>query len=281
MLDPVLVIGGTGTLGRVIVDRFLELGYSVLIMSRDEQKHYWMRQEYKGNKNIDFKIGDIRNYANVCTAIKGMNIVVNCAAMKQVPISEYSPMEAVLTNVIGTANIVRAIEEHNYPVKTVIAISTDKACNPYSVMGMTKALAERIITAANKSIPKTRFFCLRCGNFGSSNGSVVELFRKQIEKGGPVTVTSPDMVRYFVDVEEVSKMLFAALMDAKPGEIYLSNVKEVKILELAKQIVSGQDIKIEFTGIRPGEKLREELISAQEKSRCLIRKGYTVIQPEI
>ena len=275
----VLVIGGAGTLGRVVVRRFLELGYKVLVMSRDEEKHYWMRQEYNGNGCIDFKIGDVRDYANVCGAIKGVDIVVNCAAMKQVPISEYSPTEAVLTNIFGTMNIVRAIEEHGYPVDTIIHISTDKACNPYSVMGMTKALGERIIISGNKATSKTRFICLRCGNFSSSNGSVVQLFRKQIEDGGPVTITHPDMVRYFVDLEDVCTLLFTALAYAKPGEIYITNVREVKILELAQKMIGGLDIKIEFTGIRPGEKLKEELVSANETSRCITRNGYTVLQP--
>lgn len=277
--NSVLIIGGAGTLGKVLVAKFLDLDYPVVVMSRDEEKHYWMRQEYRGNPNIDFKIGDVRNYADVCDALKGVDIVINCAAMKQVPISEYSPMQAVLTNIIGPGNIVRAIEEHGYSVDTVIQVSTDKACNPYSVMGMTKALGERITISGNKSSPKTRFICIRCGNFSSSAGSVVELFKKQIEKGGPVTITHKDMVRFFVDLDDVAQMLFTALAYAKPGEIYVTNVQETNILELAQKMIGSLNIPIEFIGVRPGEKMKEELVSQYEQERCIHRNGYTVIQP--
>lgn len=277
-LKTVLIIGGTGTLGKELVSRFLNLDYKVIVMSRDEEKHYWMQQDYPNNENIKFKIGDIRNYSDVCSVIKDAQLVINCAAIKQVPLSEYNPMQAVLTNIIGLANIVRAISEHDYLVDTVVSISSDKACNAISVMGMTKAIGEKIIIAASKSIPKTRFICLRCGNFSSSNGSVVELFRKQIDKGGPVTVTHKDMIRYFVELVEVCNMLIVALSEARSGEIYITNVNEVRIMDLVKQMIGEKDIKIKFIGIRPGEKLKEEMISKQETEHCIIRNGYKVIQ---
>lgn len=276
-----LVIGGAGSLGKVVVKRLMAHGDQVVVMSRDEEKHYWLRQEYRGRKNIDFIIGDIRNFRNVCSAVKDADIVINCAAMKQVPISEYSPMEAVLTNVIGVGNIVQAIQEHDYPVKTVLSVSTDKACNPFSVMGMTKALGERIIISGNQAAPRTKFICIRCGNFVSSNGSVMELFEKQINAGGPVTVTHSDMVRFFVDVEDVATMLFTALKYAKPGEIYVTNVKEINILHLAQDMIGEEDIEIEFTGVRPGEKLKECLVSEYELPYTTQRNGYTVIKPQI
>jgi len=281
--NTVLVIGGTGTLGKEVVARFLAMDYKVVVMSRDEEKHYWMQHEYSGNDNIDFKIGDIRNYSDVCLAVKDAHIVINCAAIKQVPLSEHNPMQAVLTNIIGPMNIVRAITEHSFPVKTVVGISTDKACDAIGVMGMSKALGERIMIAANKGNSKTKYIVLRCANFDSSNGSVIELFRKQIEKGGPVTVTHKDMVRYFVKVEEICDMLTEALANARAGEIYVTNAREVKIIDLAKLMIADQDIKINYIGIRPGEKMREILISENEQAsgRCIIRNGYKVIQPEI
>lgn len=273
----VLVIGGAGTLGKVLVSKLLKLNCKVTVMSRDEEKHYWMKEEYSGNKNITFEIGDIRNYTSVNVALKSQDIVVNCAAMKQVLISEYNPMEAVLTNVIGAGNIVSAIKEHNYSIDTIVSISSDKACKPFSVMGMTKALSERIIISGNKVASKTRFICLRCGNFVSSNGSVMELFNKQIKNGGPVTITHPDMLRFFVSLDEVCDMFFTALKEANPGDIYVTNVKKIKILDLAKRMIGGLNIKIKFIGIRPGEKLCEELISEYEQPYCIKRGKYRII----
>lgn len=275
----VLVIGGTGTLGKALVARFLKRSDHVVVMSRDEEKHYWMQEEYRGVDHIEFKIGDIRNFADVCAAMKHAHIVVNCAAIKQVPLSEANPMQAVLTNVVGTANIVRAIQEHDYPVQNVVSISSDKACNAISAMGMSKALGEKVVIAASRTLLKTRFIILRCANFNSSNGSVRELFRLQVEHGGPVTVTHSDMVRYFVDVETVCDMLFEALDHAKTGEIYVTPAEQVRIMDIATQSIGDRDIAIEFIGVRPGEKLAEELVSQHEFKRCVARGAYTVIEP--
>ncbi|MFH1094335.1 MAG: polysaccharide biosynthesis protein, partial [Candidatus Omnitrophota bacterium] len=185
----ILVIGGTGSLGKVFVQRVLsgKLGTpkKIIVMSRDEAKQHQMRMSYlhklvateeviyNNFKNaLEFRIGDVRNYADVCSAVKNADIVVNAAALKQVPTCEYFPTQAVLTNCIGASNIVRAIEENSYPVDTVISVSTDKACKPVNVMGMTKAVQERIIIAANILNLKTRFICVRYGNVLASRGSV-------------------------------------------------------------------------------------------------------------
>ena len=177
----ILVTGGTGSLGKTFVRRVLtgELGTpkKVIVMSRDEAKQHDMRMSYlhklvatdeviyRNFMNVlEFRIGDVRSYADVCSAVKSADIVVNAAALKQVPACEYFPTQAVLTNCLGAANIVRAIEENGYPVDTVVAISTDKACKPVNVMGMTKSIQERIIVAANILNPHTRFICVRYGN---------------------------------------------------------------------------------------------------------------------
>ena len=193
----ILVTGGTGSMGKTFVRRVLSGTYGtpkqVIVLSRDEAKQHEMRMDYlhkrvatdeviyrNFNNVLVFRIGDVRNYSDVCAAIKNADIVVNAAALKQVPTCEYFPVQAVLTNCMGAANIVRAIEENRYPVQTVVGVSTDKACKPINVMGMTKSVQERIFTAANIAAPGTRFICVRYGNVLASRGSVIPLFISQI-----------------------------------------------------------------------------------------------------
>ncbi len=198
----ILITGGTGSMGQTLVRRILsgKLGTprKIIVLSRDEAKQHEMRMTYlhklvatdevvyRNFMNVlEFRIGDVRDYASVCSAVKNADIVINAAALKQVPTCEYFPAQAVLTNCIGASNIVRAIEENDYPVETVIGVSTDKACKPVNVMGMTKSLQERIFTSANILNPKTRFVCVRYGNVIASRGSVVPLFLEQIRRVGP------------------------------------------------------------------------------------------------
>jgi FlaA1/EpsC-like NDP-sugar epimerase len=223
-----LITGGTGSLGKRLVHRILtgEMGTprKVIILSRDEAKQHDMRMSYMHKlaatdeviyRNfmdvLEFRIGDVRNFADVCSAVRGADIVVNAAALKQVPVCEYFPTQAVLTNCLGAANLVRAIEENGYPVETVVAISTDKACKPVNAMGMTKSIQERIITSANVLNPKTRFVCVRYGNVLASRGSVIPLFHEQIRNGGPVTVTVPGMTRFLLSLNQAVDTVFAAM----------------------------------------------------------------------
>jgi len=234
----ILVTGGTGSMGKTFVRRVLtgELGTpaKVIVLSRDEAKQHDMRMSYLNRfaatdeviyRNfmsvLEFRIGDVRNYSDVCRAVKNADIVVNAAALKQVPTCEYFPRQAVLTNCMGAMNIVRAIEENGYPVETVVAISTDKACKPVNVMGMTKSLQERIFTAANVLNPSTRFICVRYGNVLASRGSVIPLFHDQIRNGGPITITVPDMTRFLLTLDQAVDTVFTALREAKPGETYV------------------------------------------------------------
>ena len=215
----VLVTGGTGSLGRILVKRILsgELGRprKVIVFSRDEAKQNDMRLAYTHRRPgadqgmlrnfmsvLEFRIGDVRDYSDVCTAMRSADIVINAAALKQVPTCEYFPEQALLTNCVGAANIVRAIGENGYPVETVVGVSTDKACKPVNVMGMTKAVQERIFISANILNPATRFICVRYGNVLASRGSVVPLFLEQIRDGGPVTLTVPEMTRFLLSLDE-------------------------------------------------------------------------------
>ncbi len=290
----ILVTGGTGSMGRTFVRRVLtgELGTpkKVIVFSRDEAKQHDMRMTYLHKlvatdeviyrnfmSALEFRIGDIRNYNDVCSAVKNADIVVNAAALKQVPTCEYFPAQAVLTNCMGATNIVRAIEENGYPVDTVIAISTDKACKPVNVMGMTKSIQERIITTANILNPNTRFICVRYGNVLASRGSVIPLFINQIRNGGPVTITVPEMTRFLLSLDQAVDTVFTALREAKPGETYIPNAPSAAVINVAKALIDNRPINIEITGIRPGEKMHEILVSEEEAYHCVQRGDYYAI----
>ena len=291
----ILVTGGTGSMGKTFVHRALsgELGTpkKVIVFSRDEAKQHEMRLAFQHKTRttdeviyrnfmqvLEFRIGDVRDYGAVCSAVKRADIVVNAAALKQVPSCEYFPGEAVLTNCIGAHNIVRAIEENDYPVETVVAISTDKACKPVNVMGMTKSLQERIFVAANILNTKTRFIGVRYGNVLASRGSVIPLFHEQIGLGGPVTITSPQMTRFLLSLNRAVDTVFAALRQARPGEIYVPNVPSATVMNLAKALIGKRKIAIKITGIRPGEKLHEIMVSEEEVNHCVKRGEYYVIK---
>jgi len=292
----ILVTGGTGSMGRTFVRRVLsgELGTpkKVIVFSRDEAKQHDMRISYllktaatdeviyRNFQNVlEFRIGDVRNFADVCAAVKNADIVVNAAALKQVPVCEYFPYQAVLTNCSGVANIIRAIEENSYPVETVIAISTDKACKPVNVMGMTKSIQERIIIAANILNPKTRFICVRYGNVLASRGSVIPLFHDQIKNGGPVTITVPEMTRFLLSLDQAVDTVFTALGEAGRGETYVPNAPSSSIINIAKTLIGERNIEIKITGIRPGEKMHEIMVSEEEANHCVKRGDYYAILP--
>ncbi|MBF7081422.1 polysaccharide biosynthesis protein [Desulfallas sp. Bu1-1] len=292
----VVITGGTGSLGKTLVRRVLtgELGIpkKVIVFSRDEAKQHEMRLSYLQRhattdeviyRNfmhvLEFRVGDVRNYADVCSVIRDADIVINAAALKQVPSCEYFPTQALMTNCIGAANIVRAIEENNYSVDTVIAISTDKACKPVNVMGMTKALQERIFTAANILNPKTRFICVRYGNVLASRGSVIPLFHDQIKHGGPVTVTVPEMSRFLLSLNDAVDTVIAALKYAKPGETYIPIAPAATVINIARALIGNRRMEIKVIGLRPGEKMHEVLISEEEVHRCIKRGDYFVIRP--
>lgn len=292
----VVVTGGTGSLGKVLVRRLLSgekgMPRKIVIFSRGEDKQHDMRTEYSSNlisiggdvgkafiDILEFRIGDVRNFSDVCSVVKNADIVINAAALKQVPACEYFPSQAVMTNCIGAMNIVRAIQENDYPVKTVVGISTDKACKPVNAMGMSKALQERIFTSANVLNPKTRFICVRYGNVLASRGSVIPLFHKQILNGGPVTVTVPEMTRFLLSLDQAVDTVFAALEGANPGETYVPNAPSATVLNIATALIGYRAIKIEVTGIRPGEKIHEIMVSEEETHHTTKRDNYYAILP--
>ena len=292
----ILVTGGTGSMGRTFVHRVLSgaLGTpkKVIVFSRDEAKQHEMRMSYlhqavttdeviyNNFRNVlEFRIGDVRDYGDVCSAVKSADIVVNAAALKQVPTCEYFPYQAIDTNCLGAANIVRAIGENDYPVKAVVAISTDKACKPVNVMGMTKSLQERIFIAANVLNPRTRFVCVRYGNVLASRGSVIPLFHDQIRNGGPVTITEPGMTRFLLSLNEAVETVFAALKEANRGETYVPDAPSATVENVARALIGKRRIKTRIIGVRPGEKMHEIMVSEEEAHHCVKRGKYFAILP--
>ena len=292
----VLVTGGTGSLGRAVIRRLLtgQMGRpkSIVVFSRDEAKQHDMRLEYlrrpaatdeviyrNSKELLTFRIGDVRNYSSMVQAVREADVILHAAALKQVPTCEYFPFEAVQTNIWGAENLVRVIRENDTSVELVIGVSTDKACKPINVMGMTKALQERILVQANLQCPGTRFACVRYGNVIASRGSVVPLFLNQIQEGGPVTITLREMTRFLLSLDQAVDTIFAAVRTGLPGETYVPKVPSARVVDIAEVLINGRDIPRVYIGIRPGEKVHEILVSEEECYRTIERDGHYVILP--
>ena len=292
----VLVTGGTGSLGKVLVHRLVtgEMGLpeSITVFSRDEAKQHDMRLAYAGKPSatdeivyenfhdlLRFTIGDVRDYRSVRQAVRDADVVFNAAALKQVPTCEYFPDQAFQTNVGGAQNLVNAIREGGSHVELVVGISTDKACKPVNVMGMTKALQERVLLEANRHVPDTRFVCVRYGNVVASRGSIVPLFLAQIRNGGPVTITHKEMTRFLITLDQAVDTVFAAVTRAERGQTLIPQIPSCRVVELAEVLSDGRPIPTVYTGIRPGEKLHEILVSEEECPRTVDEDGYYVIDP--
>jgi UDP-glucose 4-epimerase len=292
----ILITGGTGSLGQVLVHRLLkgDLGKprKIIVFSRDEAKQHAMRVEYLHRRwatdeviyrnfeqVLEFRIGDVRDFHSVSAVLRDADVVLNAAALKQVPTCEYSPYEAVQTNVEGPENIVRAIREYHLPVQTVVGISTDKACKPVNIMGMTKAIQERVFIRANLDCPETRFICVRYGNVLASRGSVIPLFHEQIRSGGPVTITTPEMTRFLLSLDQAVDTVFTALREAERGETYIPRIPSAKMIDVALVLIGDRPVRTVFTGIRPGEKTHEILVSEEERYRTVERGPFYAILP--
>lgn len=292
----ILIIGGTGSLGKTLVRRFLAGGagdpVKIIVFSRDEAKQHFMRMEYQHKRaatdeiiyrnfqrKLEFRIGDVRDFHAVASALRGVDVVLNAAALKQVPICEYFPYEAVRTNIEGPENIIRAIQEQELPVHTVVGISTDKACKPINTMGMTKAIQERAFIQANIRCPSTRFVCVRYGNVLASRGSVIPLFLDQIRNGGPITITTPTMTRFLLTLDDAVDTILAAVRRGLPGDTYVPLIPSARITDIAKALIGNRTIEIKCIGPRPGEKVHEALVSEEEADRTIEQDGYYVIRP--
>jgi len=292
----ILILGGTGSLGSALLNRIVAgddgLPSRIVVFSRDEGKQHDLRALYAtlrrrsdhfgaqvAARSLEFRIGDVRDYNSVLAALRDIDIVFNVAAMKQVPTCEYFPFEAVATNVMGAENIVRAIRDHRLPVEAVVGISTDKAVSPVNVLGMTKAIQERIFARASLDVPVTRFISIRYGNVLASRGSVIPTFDEQIKGGGPVTITHRDMTRFLLTIDDAIRAVVDALVEARTSEIYVPRLRGARISDVVTALIDGRRIETEVSGLRPGEKLHEVLISADEFHRTFQRGAYYVLAP--
>jgi FlaA1/EpsC-like NDP-sugar epimerase len=288
----VLVTGAGGSIGSEICKQILPFQPSILLLlGHGENSIYTSQQNLLQNKELGNTllipiIADIQDRAKLGQIFKAHapEIVFHAAAHKHVPMMEINPEEAIKNNVVGTRNLVEAA--HNNKVERFVMISTDKAVNPTSVMGATKRVAEKILKGyARRS--STRFVAVRFGNVLGSRGSVIPLFKKQIEEGGPITITHPKMIRYFMTIPEASKLVIQAGAYGKGGEVFILDMGDpVRIVDLAEDLIRlsglevGKDIEIRFTGIRPGEKLYEELLTASEGVTATRNRKIYIAKPE-
>jgi UDP-N-acetylglucosamine 4,6-dehydratase len=277
-----LVTGGTGSFGNFIVHRLLDAGAAeVRVLSRDEKKQFDMRVFYGERPQLVTLIGDVRDRRAVMEATDGVDVVMQAAALKQVPTCERFPMEAVRTNVLGAENIVEAALRHR--VEAVVAISTDKAVKPVNAMGMTKALQERIILQANRAQSNhgTRFAVVRYGNVLRSRGSVVPFFRRQLALGQPLTVTDERMTRFLLTLNDAIDLVLYAAERGDGGEVFVKKAPAARVVDIAAALSEevGRPLDYRVIGILPGEKLAEILISEEELLRTEDVGDYLRVHP--
>lgn len=271
----ILIIGGTGTIGKRLVKELLTKNPKVIrILSRDEHKQFEIQRynEFEDCSKIRFLIGDVRDYDRVDRAMNDIDVVFNLAAMKHVPSCEYNPDEAIKTNIIGMQNVIKAAIKND--VECVLFTSSDKAINPTNTYGATKMLGEKLMQAANhmKGDARTKFMAVRFGNVMGSRGSVVPLFKKQIFDNREITVTDPNMTRFMMTSTDAVQLLMDVCKISKGGEVFVLKMPVIKLGELAEVVIEevknkygiSDEIKIKEIGLRPGEKMYEELMTESE-----------------
>ena len=264
-----LITGGTGSFGNAVLSRFLKTDLSeIRIFSRDEKKQEDMRIHFN-NKKLKFYIGDVRDYGSISAAMIGVDYVFHAAALKQVPSCEFYPMQAVKTNIIGAENVLEAAYKNK--VKRAIVLSTDKAVYPINVMGLSKAMMEKLMVAKSRILDgKHIFAATRYGNVLVSRGSVIPLFVSQIKSGKKLTITDPKMTRFMMNLEESVELVEFAFNNAKPGDIFVQKAPATTILNIAKALLKlfNADNEIKIIGTRHGEKLYETLLTREEMQRA-------------
>jgi len=261
-----LITGGTGSFGNAVLTRFLNTEIrEIRIFSRDEKKQDDMRRQLN-NLKLKFYIGDVRNYDSVYEALAGVDYIFHAAALKQVPSCEFFPLEAVKTNVLGTANVIKAAIAQK--VKKVVVLSTDKAAYPINAMGISKAMMEKVAIAESRNVDEkdTTICVTRYGNVMASRGSVIPLFIEQIESGQPLTLTDPDMTRFLMSLEESVDLVLFAYKNAKQGDLFVQKAASSTIRDLAQAMINlfKAKSKIQIIGTRHGEKKYETLLTREE-----------------
>jgi|UniRef100_A0A7V6A651 FlaA1/EpsC-like NDP-sugar epimerase len=287
----VLVTGAAGSVGQELVRQLLTLNPAeVRALDNNETELFFLGERYRDSHELSVHLGDVRDERKLEAVCNGTDIIFHAAAFKHVGLSEYHPFDAVQTNIMGVKSVIRAAKRQG--VEKVLFTSSDKAVHPTNVMGTTKLLGERLITAANLTTLKTgqRFASVRFGNVIGSRGSVIPIFAEQIRRGGPVTVTDPKMTRFFMTNEEAVRLLLEACAMACGGEVFVTKMPVMRILDLARAMIAllapmygwdPQDIPIRFMGVRSGEKLYEELLTVEETVRVLETERLFAILPSL
>ena len=271
----ILITGGTGSFGKKFVERILQLKpKKIIILSRDELKQHEMAREV-ADERVRFLLGDVRDRQRLDRAFTGVDYVIHAAALKQIPAAEYNPYECIKTNVLGAQNVIEAAIDAG--VEKVVALSTDKAVSPINLYGAAKLCAEKLFTAGNAYSTRTRFSCVRYGNVIGSRGSVIPLFKKQAATG-KLTITDARMSRFWITLDGAVDLVLLALTEMKGGEIFIPKLPSMKMTDLAQAICP--ECKIEYIGIRPGEKLHESMTVGDDSRRTVEHDNYYVIQPE-
>lgn len=264
-----LITGGTGSFGTAVLNRFLKTDHfkEIRIFSRDEKKQDDMRNLYKNDK-IKYYIGDVRDYTSVEPASRGVDYIFHAAALKQVPSCEFFPMQAVKTNVEGTQNVILAAASNK--VKKVICLSTDKAAYPINAMGISKAMMEKVAVAESRNLSDTTVCLTRYGNVMASRGSVIPLFLNQIQKGEEITITDPNMSRFFMSLDDAVDLVLFAFENGNAGDLFVNKAPAGKIGDLAQALMelSGKETTVKIIGTRHGEKLYETLCTREEMMKA-------------
>ena len=277
--SSILITGGTGSFGKAFLQQVLETRNPerVVIFSRDELKQYDMRQIWGDDPRVRFFIGDIRDRDRLRMAMHGVEYVVHAAALKQVDTAEYNPMEYVKTNILGSENVIQASLEAG--VKKVVALSTDKASSPVNLYGATKLTADKLFISSNHYAMAggTRFSVVRYGNVMGSRGSVIPFFRSIAAEGKPLPITDLRMTRFWITLPQAVEFVMSSFNDMNGGELYVPRIPSMKVTDLAEAVAPGTEL-IEV-GIRPGEKLHEEMISSEDSRRTLRRPDRYIVLP--
>lgn len=288
----ILVTGTCGTVGAELVKSLLSneayKPEAVIGLDNNESELFFIDQLYLNDLRASFQLADIRDRDVLTRAMQDIDIVFHAAALKHVILCERSPHEAVQTNILGCENIIYAAEANN--IEKVIFTSSDKAVNPTNVMGTSKLMGERLMTAANGSSKKSKtiFASTRFGNVLGSNGSVIPIFKQQIKNGGPISLTDPEMTRFVMTVEESVRLVINSAKQAQGGEVFITKMPVLNILDMAKVMIEllaeqyghkPEDIKIDIIGSKPGEKLYEELMSDEETRRAIELEQYFSVLP--